>query len=227
MRRSAVLVLPLLLSGCALPPIVGAVAYLADGVSYVGTGKSVSDHALSTVMNEDCATWRLLMGELICRGPNDKGKKNFIAVAAATTVYPGETPDAGTSVQPVMVAEAPKSAEPMTAARLASIAPAAGPSTPAGEWEPTLTVRAPAATAVATKEPVQTWSVAALQPEPVEAAPAVAPRAAKALMPDPATLRAKSRLLEFHKPAEMLAEHPCPGSGSAVFCPLPAVDFNG
>jgi hypothetical protein len=222
MRRSAVLVLPLLLSGCALPPIVGAVAYLADGVSYLGTGKSVSDHALSTVMDEDCATWRLLMGELICQGPSDKGKKNAIAVAAATTVYPGEAPDDAASAQTVMVAEAPQAAEPGTAARLASIAPAAGQGAAVDGEAPTLPV--PAAPAAAITARAEIWSVASPRPEPVEVAavPAVKVRTA-----DPAMLRTRQRLLEFRKPIEMLAEHRCPGSGSAVFCPLPAAGFNG
>lgn len=232
MRRSAVLVLPLLLSGCALPPVVGAVAYLADGVSYVSTGKSVTDNAISTVMDEDCSAWRLLLAESICRGRNDKGKKNAIAVAAATTVHPGEGPNNDTGAPAgspsIKVAEAPKAATPAVAARLAAIAPAAGPATPAAGREPALATRvlhdAPAATA----EPAQAWQVAALRPQPLEAASVTKkPAATKAATQDPATLHAKQMLLKFHKPAEMLAEHPCPGSGSAVFCPLPAIEFNG
>ncbi|MCZ6744601.1 MAG: hypothetical protein O7D31_07995, partial [Alphaproteobacteria bacterium] len=32
----------------------------ADGVSYVTSGESVTDHAISVVANEDCAMWRAL-----------------------------------------------------------------------------------------------------------------------------------------------------------------------
>jgi len=238
MRRAVILALPLLLGGCALPPVIGAVAYLIDGASYIETGKSVSDHALSAVVDEDCAMWRLLKGELICQGPNDKGKRSAIAVAAATTVYPGDAPDSDSDVQPTMVAEAPAAVEPAAVAtaaiepdaaeRLAAIAPAAG-AAPAPEpapvrWEPVLTIRAPEAPPVdvAAHQP-RVWPVTAAQPRPVKASPV----ATKGRPADSATLRAKRRLLDFRAPIEMLAEHPCPGSGMAVFCPLPAVGAEG
>jgi len=228
MRCAVILALPLLLGGCALPPVIGAVAYLIDGASYVETGKSVSDHALSAVAHEDCAMWRLLKGELICQGPNDKGKPNMFAVAAATTVYPGDAPDSDSDVQPTMVAEAPAAVEPAVAERLAAIAPAAGeampPAPPSANWEPVLTIRAPDAPPVdvAARQP-PVWPVTAAQPRPVEASPV----ATKGRTADAATLRAKRRLLDFRAPIEMLAEHPCPGSGAAVFCPLPAVGADG
>jgi hypothetical protein len=196
MRRFFVLVLPLLLSGCVLPPIVGAVAYLADGVSYLGTGKSVSDHALSAVMDEDCATWRLLKGELICQGPGDKGRKNIFAVAAATTTYPGEAPDDTARPATTMLAEAPRAAEP-AASRLAAIEPAAGPA--------------------------HGWPVAADAPRPIERLPTLA--ADKKA--DSAMLHLKKNLLKFRAPAELVAKHPCPGSGRTVFCSLSAARFNG
>ena len=227
MRRSVFLALPLLLNGCALPPVIGAVAYLIDGASYVETGKSVSDHALSAVAHEDCAMWRLLKGELICQGPNDKGKKNAIAIAAATTVYPGDAPDSDSDVQPTMVAEAPAAVEPAVAERLAAIAPAAGeaatPAPPSANWEPVLTIRAPDAPVDVAARQQRVWPVTAAQPRPVETSPA----ATKARKADAATLRARRRLLDFRAPIEMLAEHPCPGSGAAVFCPLPAVGADG
>lgn len=238
MRRVVFLALPMLLSGCALPPVVGAVAYLLDGASYLGTGKSVSDHALSEVAGEDCAMWRLLKGELICQGPTDKGKKNAIAIAAAKTVYPGDGSYSDSDDAPTMVAEAPEAAEPTVVAvasaepaadKLAAIAPAAGPApvppqeTAAPRREPVLTVRAPEAQPlVATRAP-HAWPVAAVAPRPLAPRPLVRQTPAT----DPATLRAKRRLLDFRRPIEMLAEHPCPGSGSAVFCSLPAVGAEG
>jgi len=56
------------LSGClvALPPAVQLASLALDGVSYVTTGKSVTDHAISTVTAQDCAMLRGLKGEDIC-----------------------------------------------------------------------------------------------------------------------------------------------------------------
>jgi len=238
MRRVVFLALPLLVSGCALPPVVGAVAYLLDGASYIETGKSVTDHALSEVAGEDCAMWRLLKGELICQGPKDKGKKNAIAIAAAKTVYPGDGPDSDMDSSPTMVAEAPEAAEPTAGAtasaepdaqKLAAIAPAAGPApAPVKEpapvrWEPVLTIRTPEAPPVVATHAPRSWPVAVAAPQPLKPRPLMR----KAAATDTATLRATRRLIDFRTPIEMLAEHPCPGSGAAVFCSLPAVGADG
>lgn len=60
--------LTLSLSGCivALPPAVQMASLALDGVSYITTGKSVSDHAISTVTAQDCAMTRVLKGDNIC-----------------------------------------------------------------------------------------------------------------------------------------------------------------
>ena len=43
------------LSGCGLPPIISAASLALDVVSYGMTGKTVADHGLSLVMQQDCA----------------------------------------------------------------------------------------------------------------------------------------------------------------------------
>lgn len=60
--------LALSLSGCivTLPPAVQMASFALDGVSYITTGKSVSDHAISTVTAQDCAMTRVLKGDKIC-----------------------------------------------------------------------------------------------------------------------------------------------------------------
>lgn len=63
--------LAVFLAGCALPPAVVIGSYAADGLSYLITGKSVSDHALSEVVGEDCATWRIVKLENPCREYED------------------------------------------------------------------------------------------------------------------------------------------------------------
>ncbi len=66
MRRIAVLFVPFLLAGCALPPALTLASLAADGVSYVATGKSTTDHAISAIAQEDCALVRAVREEAIC-----------------------------------------------------------------------------------------------------------------------------------------------------------------
>lgn len=56
----------LILSACALPVPIQIASWAASGISYLATGKSVSDHALSAVASEDCAVHRIVLGEHIC-----------------------------------------------------------------------------------------------------------------------------------------------------------------
>ena len=39
----------------------------ADGVSYVGSGKSVTDHALSLAAQADCRMFNVMNGDPVCR----------------------------------------------------------------------------------------------------------------------------------------------------------------
>ncbi len=52
------------LSGCGLPPIVTYTSYAADIFSYLATGKSVTDHGISMVLEKDCALLRVLDGPI-------------------------------------------------------------------------------------------------------------------------------------------------------------------
>lgn len=72
----------LLLSGCALPPLLTIASYAIDGMSYLSSGKSVSDHALSAVTTQDCALFRVVMGDDICREREDR-TPDGTAIAAA------------------------------------------------------------------------------------------------------------------------------------------------
>ena len=79
MRRFAILLVPFFVAGCALPPALTLASFAADGVSYVATGKSTTDHALSALAQEDCALVRAVKEEPICV-PNSKAP----VVVAAT-----------------------------------------------------------------------------------------------------------------------------------------------
>jgi hypothetical protein len=56
------------LSGCiaVLPPALQLASLALDGVSYVATGKSVTDHALSGLTSQDCAMIRVFKGQDMC-----------------------------------------------------------------------------------------------------------------------------------------------------------------
>jgi len=87
-----------LVTGCVLPPAVTIGSYAADGLSYLITGKSVTDHALSEVVGEDCATWRLIKLENPCRPYEDdpdagEGEDGGVAVASS-----GDTETLGTDL---------------------------------------------------------------------------------------------------------------------------------
>ena len=56
----------LALAGCAVPAVVSIASLAFDGASYAATGKSVQDHAISAVVDEDCALWRAVAGRSIC-----------------------------------------------------------------------------------------------------------------------------------------------------------------
>ncbi len=61
--------LTVMLSGCALPPALTLASLVADLASYASTGKSVTDHGISLVLQRDCALLRGLGGE-ICVEPD-------------------------------------------------------------------------------------------------------------------------------------------------------------
>ena len=60
------------LGGCGLvAPAISIASFAADAFSYAVSGKSVSDHGLSMVMQEDCAVLNFVKGEAICApGPH-------------------------------------------------------------------------------------------------------------------------------------------------------------
>ena len=73
---------PLVLGGCGLPIGIQIASLFADGVSFLATDKTLSDHGISMVAGKDCALWRIVKGEDVCReiAPDD------ILVADATEI---------------------------------------------------------------------------------------------------------------------------------------------
>ncbi len=118
----------LVLAGCvSIPPAITIASWVINGASYAISGKGVSDHAISAVLEKDCATWRIIKGDPIC------------------VDYPAEE-------WPVMVAENDelRPLEPFeeTGEDLSELAPAAGrpqevPSAPTDSWSRTPGPRPP------------------------------------------------------------------------------------
>ena len=76
----------LLCSACAAPVGVTVVALMADGVSYAATEKSISDHGISAITEQDCAMHRVFTDNAVCQ-TNDE---NF-EVAENLPFEPGRT----------------------------------------------------------------------------------------------------------------------------------------
>lgn len=70
-----------LLSGCGIAPMVTALGYTADGISYLGSGKSVADHAISAANAEDCAMFRIVQGDAPCRADVSEFSEKASALA--------------------------------------------------------------------------------------------------------------------------------------------------
>jgi hypothetical protein len=65
--RHGVFMLSGLLAGCASVPLSVTIAtQVAEGVSYVATGKGGTDHILSAVLEQDCALYRAIKGAPVC-----------------------------------------------------------------------------------------------------------------------------------------------------------------
>lgn len=93
MQRLGVLSLPFLLAACvALPPQLALVTQAADGVSYVLTGRSATDHIVSAAMKEDCALSRAAQGRAICKAK--QGDSDFAqALSQVEGGHPGAALD--------------------------------------------------------------------------------------------------------------------------------------
>lgn len=116
-----VLVLSMMLGGCALPIGVQVASWALDGISFVATKKSMTDHGLSLVTQQDCAMWRAVKQEDICSQHEDS------TTAIALLDDEDDNFDHKVVDQPTLIAEAPKELEtPKGIEQLAAFETAAG-----------------------------------------------------------------------------------------------------
>ena len=64
-----------MLSGCGLPLTIQIVSLALNGLSFVLTQISTTNHAVSAVSEEDYALHRSLKGQAVCRAKADKMAK--------------------------------------------------------------------------------------------------------------------------------------------------------
>ncbi len=84
LRRLLIIGCPLLVGACALPLPLQIAIWATDGISYVATSKSLSDHGLSAAVGQDSAVHRAITQGAICREDMDSE-----AVVASSKDVPG------------------------------------------------------------------------------------------------------------------------------------------
>ena len=72
------------LAGCGLPPALTIIATVADGISFAANGKSLSDVALSAMTEKDCAVYRIISNNEICREATGDQRPAKVIVTADT-----------------------------------------------------------------------------------------------------------------------------------------------
>ncbi|MEQ8195938.1 MAG: hypothetical protein RIB59_15765 [Rhodospirillales bacterium] len=142
MKKSIlVLAVSFLLGGCALPTSVQIASWAIDGISYLATKKSMTDHGISLVREQDCALWRMVKQEEVCVNYPDAataiaeneetpdGGQQAIRVASLDDSVIAPSEQAEQPGQPGQVESRPQSQEPDSddVARLAAFETAAGP----------------------------------------------------------------------------------------------------
>ncbi len=85
MRFAVALSALFICSACAAPIGVTVVALMADGVSYAATEKSISDHGLSAITEQDCAMHRVFTDGPVCSDTDGN-----IQIAQNLPFEPGE-----------------------------------------------------------------------------------------------------------------------------------------
>lgn len=66
-RFAAIALTTAVITGCAAPVPITVATLVMDGVSYVATEKSMTDHGISALADKDCAMHRVLADEYMCK----------------------------------------------------------------------------------------------------------------------------------------------------------------
>jgi len=83
-KVTTILLLPFIVSGCAVPSALTLAGYAVESASYMKTGKTVSDHAVSAVARRDCQLLHGVTKGQVCKTEKHVKKRS----AKATTLRP-------------------------------------------------------------------------------------------------------------------------------------------
>ena len=81
LRRLLIIACPLFVGACAVPLPLQIATWAADGISYLLTSKSMSDHGLSAAVGQDCAVHPAITEGTVCR--EDTGRRTVVAASEA------------------------------------------------------------------------------------------------------------------------------------------------
>ena len=138
-RVAGALAAPLLLGACGLPVGVQIASLIADGISVLTTDKTLTDHGISAVTQQDCALWRGVEGDDICRESDTNDTvKTALADASPAMDAKGDLPlakgDVLTAELPLPPSAAPTSPKPILVSEKRVVVPA--PRKPTGTNNP-------------------------------------------------------------------------------------------
>lgn len=102
MKRALILALPLLIAGCGGPPVFEMVYYGIQGVSLATSGRSVGDHAISAMMDQDCVVFRIVKGDAICHDAEEDDIPVSVSIARALKGDDPASADLSDSDDPVL-----------------------------------------------------------------------------------------------------------------------------
>ena len=74
-KIATILLLPLFIVGCAVPSALTLAGYAMESASYMKTGKTVSDHAVSAVAGRDCQLMHGVTKGQICKSVKHSKKR--------------------------------------------------------------------------------------------------------------------------------------------------------
>ncbi len=81
LRFAFVSMLAVWLAGCGLPPALTIISTVANSISFVANGKSLSGVALSAMTDQDCAVFRIVSNNEICREATSDQRPAIVIVS--------------------------------------------------------------------------------------------------------------------------------------------------
>lgn len=160
-RFLATVVGGLMLSGCALPVPLQIASWALDGFSLLATQKSITDHGISIVAEQDCALWRGVTEGAVCREDDPMA----IMVAEGDVVPEGQTPKTTSGLVSLQAMLTTKSPDPeKTKSESWSIQQV---QVTAGEKAPDEAVQTAHASSVVAQEETPSWQLVSEEPKTV------------------------------------------------------------